>query len=332
MMWLLEWWPYALSHHLNPFLTDYVWAPVGFNFAWMTSIPLPALLAAPLTALDRDRRSLQFLALLGAPLRAFAPSPCAVGSRMRSGPRCWAASCSASRPSCSAQTLGHLCLILSFPVPLAAYLVLDGSRAVSRTRRFIALMAAFLTSEFLIDMEMFATATVVGTRPIAIGFRFSSRELRQRAVEASRATGVALAITIVLVSPYLYYFFVSERCVNRYGRRRNSRPTYSISLSRHSDQSGRHCAGVARLASRFTGPIMERDGFIALPLIRDCYGMGSASPERAFVSSSCYFQASLSRLPRSDPICRSTDIPISSDAVAGDRASPISLSMRFRPA
>src|SRR3984957_19614103 len=49
MMWLLGWWPYALSHHLNPFLTDYVWAPVGFNFAWMTSIPLPALLSAPLT-------------------------------------------------------------------------------------------------------------------------------------------------------------------------------------------------------------------------------------------------------------------------------------------
>ncbi len=46
MMWLLAWWPYALGHHLNPFLTDYVWAPVGFNFAWMTSIPLPSLAAA----------------------------------------------------------------------------------------------------------------------------------------------------------------------------------------------------------------------------------------------------------------------------------------------
>ncbi len=31
MMWLLEWWPYALSRHLNPFLTNYVWGPVGFN-------------------------------------------------------------------------------------------------------------------------------------------------------------------------------------------------------------------------------------------------------------------------------------------------------------
>ena len=49
MIWLMKWWPYAIGHHLNPFFTNYVWAPVGFNFAWMTSIPLVALAAAPLT-------------------------------------------------------------------------------------------------------------------------------------------------------------------------------------------------------------------------------------------------------------------------------------------
>jgi hypothetical protein len=30
-IWLLEWWPYALSHHLNPFMTAYMWEPQGIK-------------------------------------------------------------------------------------------------------------------------------------------------------------------------------------------------------------------------------------------------------------------------------------------------------------
>ncbi len=50
-MWFLKWWPYALSHRLNPFITKIVWAPSGFNLTWAASIPLPALAAAPITQL-----------------------------------------------------------------------------------------------------------------------------------------------------------------------------------------------------------------------------------------------------------------------------------------
>ena len=48
-IWFLSWWPYALSHHLNPLFTHLVWQPSGLNLAWTTSIPSLALLAAPLT-------------------------------------------------------------------------------------------------------------------------------------------------------------------------------------------------------------------------------------------------------------------------------------------
>lgn len=30
-MWFLSWWPYALSHRINPFISKVVWAPRGFN-------------------------------------------------------------------------------------------------------------------------------------------------------------------------------------------------------------------------------------------------------------------------------------------------------------
>src|SRR5271154_3712093 len=47
-MWYLRWWRYAFEHRLNPFLTDLLWAPLGFNLAWTTFIPIPAWLVMPI--------------------------------------------------------------------------------------------------------------------------------------------------------------------------------------------------------------------------------------------------------------------------------------------
>jgi hypothetical protein len=43
MTWFLVWWPHALVHGLNPFLTKAMWTPQGINLAWQTSMPLVAL-------------------------------------------------------------------------------------------------------------------------------------------------------------------------------------------------------------------------------------------------------------------------------------------------
>src|SRR5580704_8936218 len=40
LMWLMAWWPHALTHGLNPLFTDVIWAPHGLNLAWATSMPL----------------------------------------------------------------------------------------------------------------------------------------------------------------------------------------------------------------------------------------------------------------------------------------------------
>lgn len=49
MMWSMVWWPHAIAHRVNPFITHAIWAPPGYNLTWATSIPAPALLFAPVT-------------------------------------------------------------------------------------------------------------------------------------------------------------------------------------------------------------------------------------------------------------------------------------------
>lgn len=54
-IWCFSWWPYAIRHHLNPFFSYKVMVPTGANLSWAGSIPLPALIGAPITGALRRR-------------------------------------------------------------------------------------------------------------------------------------------------------------------------------------------------------------------------------------------------------------------------------------
>ena len=48
-IWFLNWWPFALTHHLPLLFTHYVDYPAGVDLVWKTSVPALGLLAAPFT-------------------------------------------------------------------------------------------------------------------------------------------------------------------------------------------------------------------------------------------------------------------------------------------
>lgn len=51
-VWFLAWWPWAITHHLNPFFTHLVWQPAGVCLSWVTSVPLLALIGWPVTLIS----------------------------------------------------------------------------------------------------------------------------------------------------------------------------------------------------------------------------------------------------------------------------------------
>jgi len=50
MMWFLQWTPHAVQHGLNPLFSPSMNVPDGVNVMWNTSLLLPGLLLAPVTA------------------------------------------------------------------------------------------------------------------------------------------------------------------------------------------------------------------------------------------------------------------------------------------
>ncbi len=206
--WVLRWWPYAIAHGLNPFVNRVVWVPNGVNMAWVTGLPGPSLVTAPITLTAGPVASLNILLLLGPPLAA------------------WAAYLACSRitrsffPSLAggylfgfstyevAQMHGHLNLVLIFPVPLAVYLALRRSDGALGRVAFVLLLALTLVVEFSISTEVFATMTVMAAVALLGAFLLGPAGLRKQVLLTTGLIGLSYVITAVVISPYLYYALI----------------------------------------------------------------------------------------------------------------------------
>ncbi len=70
-IWCLNWWPWAIAHRLNPFVTYYVWFPHGINLTWANSVASAALLMLPVIWLANSVASFNVLSLLAPALSAW---------------------------------------------------------------------------------------------------------------------------------------------------------------------------------------------------------------------------------------------------------------------
>jgi hypothetical protein len=70
-IWFLNWWPWAIGHGLNPFVSFYVWYPHGFNMTWAAALPLPSLIMAPVTLWFGPVVTFNVLSLLAPALSAW---------------------------------------------------------------------------------------------------------------------------------------------------------------------------------------------------------------------------------------------------------------------
>jgi hypothetical protein len=266
-MWLLSWWPYALRHHLNPFITDFVWEPVSFNFAWMTSIPVPALLTAPLTETIGPVATYNILALLSIPLAAVSAYALCRRLVRSHWPSVMAGIVFGFSSYMLGHQLGHMCLTMTFAVPLAVYLVVRRLEDSLGVRRFVIFLTLTMVCQFGIDLEIFATASVIGGVALLVGYLNSSEDARQRLHELCGLVAVSFAVTGLIVSSYLYYFFAYP------GLKQPFWPSdkYSIDLLNLFVPTPLNAIGTlgwfASTSSKFTGSVMEQGGYLVLPLV-----------------------------------------------------------------
>jgi hypothetical protein len=164
MMWFLTWWPHALTHNLNPFLTKVIWAPIGYNLAWATSMPGPSLLAYPITRSFGSVVSYNLLCLIAPALNATAAFLLCTRLSRRFLVAFTGGYIFGFSPFVLVHQLaGHLFLIFVPWVPLLLYLAMLFIERNMRSWHFIGMFALLATAQCLTATETFVTAAMMGS-------------------------------------------------------------------------------------------------------------------------------------------------------------------------
>lgn len=266
-IWCLVWWPYALTHHLNPFVSKLIFAPAGLNLTWTTPIPLLSLLAFPLTKTLGPIATYNLLCVICPALAAWtAFLLCRHLTR-----ELWPSLLGGYLFGFSSYVLGHVlgghpdCFCI-FIVPLMVRVVL--ARLEGRVTRwsFAGLFLALLVAQFLIADELVATLTVVGAAALIAGWIFGDGNIRRGLEGLVVPILFAYLGTAALMSPWLYY--VSLDFLHRPLRAPQEYSIDLLNLVIPTQISGLSYLYAYRdLWIRFTGNITEQSGYIGVPLL-----------------------------------------------------------------
>ena len=267
-MWALTWWPHAIAHGLNPFVTHFLWSPTGVNVAQAAMIPTAAILMAPITDVVGPVVSYNILSIVSpvlAALTAYLLCRRLVGREL---PAVAGGYLFGFSSYMFAQLTGHLNLTLIFLIPVMVHVALRRvDRELSR-RAYVAAMALLLVLQAGLSTELLAEA--VGLAAVLL----VSARLLAPVPQRSRVSGLigetvgAGLIAMVLASPFLYYALFSgsfpkgaPRLSDVYGLDLLNPilPTYITWLGHHNFLS----VGL----SYESGNITEADGYLGIPLL-----------------------------------------------------------------
>jgi hypothetical protein len=204
-IWFLNWWPWAIGHWLNPFISYYVWYPHGFNLTWATSIPSAALLMWPLTWIGGAVVSYNVLSLVAPALSAWTAFLLA-RYLTRDTPAAFIGGYLFGFSSYElGEMLGHLNLDMIFVVPLVVLLVVKRIRGDLTRPRFVGALALAMFVQLGFSSEILATTCFFGAITWAIFLAFATEEERRRLWTVAREIFLAAGIMMVVASPFLYF-------------------------------------------------------------------------------------------------------------------------------
>lgn len=263
-VWMLAWWPHAVLHGMNPFVTHAVWAPQGVNLAWVTSIPSLALLAAPVTLLGGPVLTYNTLAVLLPALAAWTAFLLCRHLTHSVWPSLVGGYLFGFSPYVLGQTEGHLHLSAVFLVPLIALVLVRYVEGTLTARRFVLVLAVLLAVEISISTELAWTLT------LAIGV---SLALAAVLVPASRHRLRLLLLPLflsyvgaaLLTSPFLAYALLhfSHGSFHRPDRY----PADLLNLVVPTEQAALGWSWTTSIARHFKGNLYENGAYLGLPLL-----------------------------------------------------------------
>jgi hypothetical protein len=260
-IWSLKWWPQSVLEGWNPLHIQVVYPPHGFDTAWMTAIPGPSLVLAPLTQTAGPIVAFNVLAFLIPALNGWAAFLLCRSLGARYWPSVIGGYLFGFSSYVIAQTLGHPSLALVACIPLAFYLVVRRLGGALSRRAFVAALTATLTFEFLTSTEVFLTLAMFGVLILLLALA-ALPDRREAIWSAARLVLLAYVFTGVLVSPYLVSALSTPNTLDIY-----SYSTDPLNLLIPTKMTAVGGGALESVSARFNGDLIEQGSYLGLPLL-----------------------------------------------------------------
>jgi len=281
--WYLKWWPYALSHGLNPIFERFVYYPNGFNLAWSTSIPTLGLLMAPVTATWGAITAFNVLALASLPVTALSCFYLIFYLTRKY----WASVLCGFIYGFSsfqlAELLGHPCFYVSFVPPLIILIMLLRAKGRLGKKAFILLLALLVSMQFGISTEGFGALFIFGALAWLLTWLFIDKPLQPRITSMTFEVAIAGIVTLVIVSPFIRYLIVGYKDVPKVI---NSSLNYSADLLNYFIPTKITLIGggtFEHVSKNFAGNPSEQAAYLSIPLILFIIGYSARYWKRWYV-------------------------------------------------
>ncbi len=268
-VWYLGWVPHALTHGLNPFFSNAMFAPTGVNLAQNTEAPLLGLIAAPITWAFGPLVSTNLLLVLGMPISATAAflvlrkwevwGPAAALGGLIYG----------FSPYMVGQSFAHP--VLTF-VPLPPFIVMTVVSILQRRgppRRLGIQLGLLVVAQYLISPEVLVTVAVLTGAALVFVALSSPSKVPQLARTAAGPIGISLVVAVVLLAYPVWMLLAGPQHV--------SGPTYPLINSYHNDLLSFVDHGLWQqvslgMQSSWAGPLAmfespEYGGYVGIPVL-----------------------------------------------------------------
>jgi len=264
----IGWFPFAVSHGLNPLLDTYVNLPRGTNLMWDGAFPFGALVLSPVTWLFGAIVSYNVALVAGLTLDGwctyvwlrrhtqYAVSAWVGGLVMVLG------------PFAATRAHGHLVFVMFFSVPL---LFIAIERVLSEPRhrhiRWGVAIGGLVAVQLLCAEEIVALFAVAVGSTLVIAALMFPRAAKDRLLPTVKTLAVALAVFLVITAiPLGFQFLGPGRLVGTI-QAPNTYVTDVVNLVIPGWATALQPNFATVLAGHWTGGVMENDAYIGIPLL-----------------------------------------------------------------
>jgi hypothetical protein len=267
-VWFLKWDQLAVARAHSPLLSHDLNVPAGVNLMWNTSVILPGVLLAGVTATLGPAFTYNLLVTLALPLSAWAAYLVFrryVTSQLAAGVGGLVYGFS---PYMLAHAMGHLHLILAITPPLMLALVdeiLVRQRA-SAVWLGVAL-GALAAAQLLTAEELLASELLAATGALALLAVLYPRRVRTHAPYAARALGIAAVVGLLLVAWPLRVQFLGPEHPHTPIQLRGVAVTDLANFVVPTRLQRFTPSAAAAISDHFTSNGSEWDGYLGLPLL-----------------------------------------------------------------